>query len=276
MPITETAVRKRAEQALRKALKAVRSKVVIDKRGRVASNTDHLVSSVMTADFEADLKQGSGNETNDKFRAVHSSSALAVNCFGPFKRNLSDLQVCDFDGFTSLQFEKKCPTGLPGTPPHLDVIIERPDQIVAIESKCTEYFSRTTPKFKDSYKTSINDACRESVWFQEMKRLIQPPQVPSRLKADQLIKHAFGLITCYPHRPVTLLYLYWEPLNAVEYSLFGEHRDEIAAFAERIPGSDLIFESMTYNELWSSWGETVSEWLDKHREDLRDRYAMRI
>ena len=276
MLITETAVRQRAEQALHKALKSVRPEVVIDTKGRVASNRDQLVPSVTTADFEADLRQGSGNETNDKFRAVHSSSALAINCFGPFKRNLLDLQVCGFKGFTSLQFEKKCPIGLRGTPPHLDVIIERPDQIVAIESKCTEYLTRKTAKFEDSYKTGVKDACRQSVWFQEMQRLIQEPQVPSRLKADQLIKHAFGLIKCHFHRPVTLLYLYWEPLNAVEYSLFKEHRDEIDAFAERIAGSDLIFEAMTYNELWSSWGVTVTEWLGKHREDLRDRYAMRI
>ena len=76
-----------------------------------------------------------------------------MNCFGPFKRSLSDLQICDSDSFTSLHFEKKCPTELRGMPPNLDVMIERPDHVVAIESKCTEYLRPHTARFSASYET---------------------------------------------------------------------------------------------------------------------------
>ena len=274
-PNTE-AVRQRALLALRKALKVTSPGTDVDAQGYAASYTDNLVSSVTTADFEADLGQGSGNELFGKFRAVHSSSALAVNCFGPFKRSLSDLQICDSDSFTSLHFEKKCPTGLRGTPPNLDVMIERPDHVVAIESKCTEYLRQHTAWFSASYETKILDARRESSWFREMLRLQKEPKAYRWLDAAQLIKHALGLIYCYPDRPVTLLYLYWEPLNAVDHPLFKEHLDETAAFTEKIDGCDLTFEAMTYNDLWSSWDETAPEWLGTHLVDLRARYAVTI
>ena len=41
---------------------------------------------------------------------------------------------------------------------------------------------------------------------------------------------------CYLDRQLTLLYLYWEPLNAVDYAVFREHRRETAVFAQRIAG----------------------------------------
>ena len=80
----------------------------------------------------------------------------------------------------------------------------------------------------------------------------------------------------YHDRRVTLLYLYWEPQNAGDYPVFEEHRSETAAFAERVAGSDLAFEAMTYNDLWSSWEETAAPWLGAHLRDLRSRYAVTV
>lgn len=275
-PNTKKEVRQHALLGLRKALEAARPGIVLDVHGYSTLFTDNLVSSVTVGDFGSDLEQGSGNELSGKFRAAHSSSALAVNCFGPFKRNLSDLRVCGAEGFTSLCFEKKCPTGLHGTPPNLDVLMERADRVVAIESKCTEYLSPHTARFSMSYRTSIRDARRQSTWFREMQRLIDEPHAYSCLDAAQLIKHALGLMYCYPDRRVTLLYVYWEPLNAVDVPVFGEHRREIAEFADRIAGTDTVFEATTYDGLWQSWDETAPQWLRTHLRDLRARYAVVI
>lgn len=170
-----------------------------------------------------------------------------MNCFGPFKRNHSDLRVCGSEGFTCLRFERRGPTGLHGTPPNLDVLMERAGRVVAVESKCTEYLSPHTARFSPSYRTGIRDARRRSTWFQEMQRLIDAPRAYGCLDAVQLVKHALGLMCCYPERRMTLLYLYWEPLKAVEHRVFAEHRREIAGFADRIVGPSLALESTTYN-----------------------------
>jgi hypothetical protein len=56
---------------------------------------------------EADLTVGGGHELEKKFRAVHSSSALAINTFAPFKISLEVLTVAGKSSFKSIQFEKR-------------------------------------------------------------------------------------------------------------------------------------------------------------------------
>lgn len=43
------------------------------------------------------------------------------------------------------------------------------------------------------------------------------------LDAAQLIKHAFGLAHSRKNEPVTLVYLYWEPLDAGLSPFFAQH-----------------------------------------------------
>ena len=62
------------------------------------------------------------------------------------------------------------------------------------------------------------------------------PRAYAWLDAAQLVKHAFGLAHTFFTQPVTLLYLYWEPSNATEFPMFGEHRAEIARFAAAVEG----------------------------------------
>ena len=269
-------IRSRALSALRQTLTTASPKVLLDGRGYTSSYADNLLPSVIISDFDADLRQGSGDELTVKFRALNSSSALAVNGFGPFRRHLSDLRLCGADGMTTLHFEKKCPIGIRGTPPNLDVLVEGANSVIAIESKFTEYLTPHPAGFSPSYETGIRDERRETGWFREMLRLIEAPRTYRWLDAAQLVKHALGLLHCYPGRRSTLLYLYWEPLNAVDYPLFEEHRGDISTFAERITGPQLGFEAMTYNELWASWDDGAPQWLSTHLRDLRARYAVTV
>ena len=80
----------------------------------------------------------------------------------------------------------------------------------------------------------------------------------------------------YPDRAVTLLYLYWEPVNASDYSVFETHRREFAAFAERVAGPPLALESMTYNDLWVAWDAGAPRWLRAHLRELCERYGVEI
>ena len=79
----------RAKRALREAFCRAHPTVVLNRAGYVDVASDNLVPSVRLEDFEADVRGGAGAELKGKFRAVHSSTALAVNVFGPFRRRLA-------------------------------------------------------------------------------------------------------------------------------------------------------------------------------------------
>jgi hypothetical protein len=232
---------------------------------------------VLPDDFEADLSAGDGNELQTKFRAAHSSSGLGVNCFAPFRRQITDLTLQPGETFDALQFERKCPTGLRGGRfPNLDVMLSGPTGVVGVESKLTEYLARHSAAFSPAYAEQIRDARREQGYFREMVRLIADPDSYVWLDAAQLIKHAFGLARTFGDRPVTLLYVFWEPANPGDSPEFAAHRKEIAAFAERVEGSTPRFAAMSYPELWANWRKTAPEWLSRHLDELEARYLIRI
>ena len=269
--------RNHAKSALWEAF-ATQQPGILDERGYVCDFLDTLLPMVLPEDFEDDVAAGDGNELQTKFRAAHSSTGLAVNCFAPFRRRLNDIVLPGNPCFDTLRFERKCPTGLRGTPPNLDVLLEGPDGIVGIESKLTEYLSRHQAKFATAYEEQINDSRREQGYFAEMLRLKKQPDSYAWLDAAQLIKHAFGLTRTFSDRPVTLLYLFWEPVNPEVGPEFAAHRGEIEAFAARMVGSVPTFKAMSYPELWQSWRDSafVPEWLHRHLEDLQNRYLVQI
>ena len=274
--ISESPSRTRALQALRDALARERPDIAIDEKGYADTFRDTLLPLVSADDFEADLSAGDGNELETKFRAAHSSSALAVNCFAPFRTRITDLTMPMGSRFMDLQFERKCPTGLRGgRPPNLDVLLSGPNGVVGIESKLTEYLWKHRANFSPAYAEQIRDDRRDQGYFQEMLRLMEAPESYAWLDAAQLIKHAFGLARTFRGQPVTLLYLYWEPANPEGSANFAEHRQEIAAFADRVAGAAPPFAAMNYAELWRFWEDAEpADWLVRHLADLRSRYAV--
>lgn len=270
-----TAIRRQAITGLRNAFQQHRPDVAIDENGYVDSYTDNLLPHVAVSDFEADLTAGDGNELATKFRAVHSSSALAVNCFAPFRTRIEEL-VMPFGGpFRELQFERKCPTGLRGgKSPNLDVLLSGPNDVIGIESKLTEYLGGHRARFSPAYAAQICDERQEQGYFQEMLRLQEEPDSYVWLDAAQLIKHAFGLANTFRDRKVTLLYLYWEPSDTSCHKAFWKHRNEIERFAQRIAGSTPAFSAMSYTQLWSGWLPNQTAWLTDHVSDLSSRYMI--
>ena len=91
-----------------------------------------------------------------------------------------------------------------------------------------------------------------------------------------MVKHAFGLAHTYPGQEVTLLYLFWEPGNPDEHSVFLEHRKEIQEFTKRVEGSSPSFSALSYPELWNSWARKAPEWLGEHLQAIESRYAISI
>ncbi|MFC3613351.1 hypothetical protein ACFORG_06235 [Lutimaribacter marinistellae] len=279
-PLSKRPLKIRAVEALLHAFSRQHPDTAIDAKGYVTDFRDTLLPGVFPEDFEADLSAGDGNELNTKFGAAHSSSGLAVNCFAPFRRQMTDLKIQEHGTFDELQFEQKCSTGLRGgRAPNLDILLSGPNGIVAIESKLTEYLSAHRAKFSPAYGKQIQDTRREQGYFHEMQRLQECPGHYTRLDAAQLIKHAFGLAHNFSNnRPVTLLYLFWEPANPDVSPEFATHRDEIQEFKTRVSGSSPAFEAMSYPELWRFWRENGSTpaWLRQHLDNLQRRYLPHI
>ncbi|WP_417496530.1 PGN_0703 family putative restriction endonuclease [Maricaulis sp.] len=274
---SDRAIKPRALSALREALVLTRPGVTVDEKGYVNSFRDALLPLVSAADFETDLRAGDGNELETKFRAAHSSSALAVNCFAPFCRRITDLHTPFAEPFSKLQFERKCPTGLRGgRAPNLDALLSGPNGVVGIESKLTEYLTRHRAQFSPAYPEQIRDGRREQGYFREMLRLMDAPTSYAWLDAAQLIKHAFGLAHTFSSQPVTLLYLYWEPANTACDPIFEAHRREIAQFADRVAGATPRFAAMSYPELWAHWRKAAPGWLSGHLDELAGRYAITV
>jgi len=235
---------------------------------------DNLVRGVRLEQFERDLRQGDGGELRMKFCAVHSSAALAVNCFAPFKDRPEDLFLLGNRGAVTIQFEKQMPI-VPGRrPSNLDVWIDRGSSIVAIESKFLEYFTPKKPEFAEIYKTM--EPVSEPRWWSVCKSAWNGDA--QHLDIAQLVKHYFGLRRFQnadeqsPH--LVLLYLFWEPTNWQDFKECRQHHDALDMLAEQVAASSVEFRRMTYLKLWQEW-MAIPE-LNGHAGNLRARYEVCI
>jgi hypothetical protein len=246
-----------------------------DRRGYVNSPQDNLIAGARLDQFEADLRRGDGNELRMKFCALHSSSALAVNCFAPFKERPYDLDLIGHRGAVSLEFERQLAI-LPGRrPANLDVWVAMKGATVAIESKFLEYFTPKVPAFAPAYE-SLAPPQSETSWWRAYQAAKDGEA--QYLDRAQLIKHYFGLRRAQQDSPVsqdlTLLYLFWEPTNWAEVAECREHREQVESFATQVAGASVRFRWMTYLDLWAAWSALPE--LGGHVARLRARYELRI
>jgi hypothetical protein len=260
--------------------------VALNGQGYTSDPRQNLIEGVRFEDIERDILQGDGSELRGdgrgrppKFHAAHSSTALAVNVFGPYKRDPSGLRTPWGGPFSELYFERKCPHGIgQGKPPNLDVLLDGPGGVIGIESKCLEPIGDHKAEFKPAYDADLKGARRETAWFREIQRLTADPRAYRRLDAAQLLKHALGLAFSFTGRSTTLAYLFWEPSNAADHPLFSEHRAELVRFAAAIAGGGPDFVWMSYPELWAWWEGLADapQSLGAHICRLRERYGFAV
>jgi len=248
------------------------SEFKIDDKGYVAEPWMNLLPGITMDSFESELDDGSGSELEGKFLAVHSSSALAVNAFAIWKKDFSNLSLCGKTEFTELEFEKKCSTGLGGTPPHLDVFLENRSTVVGIESKFLETLKPKKPHFASSYNRD-NLPQIENEWWELLLEVSEGE--PQYLDVAQLIKHYLGLRNGWRgEKEIILLYLFWEPENAAHFVEFRRHREELAYFESRVRDSSVAFVGKSYPELWREW--KAIQGTKDHVRNLRRRYSLKI
>ena len=229
-----------------------------DERGYLSSYQQNLYQP-LNEQSKIAFENGSGSELGGptigpaKMSALHSSSALAVNFFDAWVGSdlVPLLEVLGLDGEASnIKFEGQYPTGLPGNPPNLDVVLElKTGLVVGIESKFTEWLnpkSTTKPPFKDKYFPT-GQGVWEKVGLIETQRLadeMQDKAITFRyLDAPQLMKHALGLAT-HHGSGFRLFYIYFD----ADGSEGVTHKKEIADFSQRL-NEELGFHACSYQDL---------------------------
>ena len=229
-----------------------------DDRGYLSDVASNLLQP-MSDQAKADFEQGSGSELQDtpsrpaKMKALHSSSALAVNVFdywtsadlSPLRRALN-LK----DEIVKLEFESQFPTGLTGNPPNLDIALELAGgHVIGIESKYSEWLSRKPPgkaPFKPKYFPPGDGLWHENglPGSQELAERMSRGEARFRyLDVPQLLKHALGLSNQLgDHFSLYYLYLDWPGEESVA------HGNEIENFRQMV-GEELGFMALTYQDL---------------------------
>jgi hypothetical protein len=239
----------------------------------------HLLSGVPVDRVAAALGAAAGQGlASGKFGSPESSSAMAVNGFGPFLETPGTLppfpSLHDLD-WPALSVDIERQMRFPwagGRHPWLDAAAETATHLIGIESKRFE-------PFRDSKLTKLSPKYSTHEWGEGMEpwcairdQLLAVPAVFLHLDAAQLVKHAFGLATEAKRRgksPV-LLYLYVEPTKGrlIPAKAFADHRSEIASFAAGLAGSTVRFSTCS----WREWLATFPQGLTDHADRLISRF----
>jgi hypothetical protein len=206
------------------------------------------------------LQAAGGNELGSgKFTSPESSSALAVNGFGPF---LADpISLPPFPCLPNLDWpatrvdverQMRFPWS-GGRHPWLDAVVETDRFLIGVESKRLEPFRDVKhAKLSDAYDRDVWGAGMEP-WCEMRDRLRANPREFRYLDAAQLVKHAYGLVTQARKigKAPILLYLFAEPTagRAISPEHFAHHRAEIDHFSRQVDGSTVRFSACS----WRDW-----------------------
>lgn len=237
---------------------------------RVRRLADLLIDGVDDAQLPVSLDRS-------RLRTPDSAAALAINTFVPWQRAPDGMPLAGYTGFQAMQFEVRCPTGLRGTPPHLDLLALREDAAVAVTVRCSEYLGRRKSPVAPSYDRLLDETPGLDAWRQHLQSLRSTPQRFALLDLGALIKYALALGRTFPDRQAVLLYLYWEPVDADMFEDFRRHRVELDALMADTEGGRIRFMAQTFGALWSTWADrSEPAWLQGHVERLRSRYSVAL
>jgi hypothetical protein len=123
-------LRLRSYAALLAGAREAHPRAEYDQKGYACRWQDNVLSGIPFAEITNDFGAGAGRELDRKLCAAHSSAALVVNTFGPWRTEPEWLCIAGLSGFRKMRFEMTFPTGLGGTPPHLDLFADGDSTVV--------------------------------------------------------------------------------------------------------------------------------------------------
>lgn len=223
-----------------------------------------LLWGLPTALIRQALDPADGNEvTRGKIFSERSSSALALNVFGPFFELANAARLPPLPGMEnagwpahSVRPEAKLPfPWTRGKRPNVDVLIESEDICIGVEAKRREPFDSKSPR-------TWQQAYFDHDWGPGMQRYCAVRDGalgPCRhLEPGQLVRHAYGLATATAGggaaagKRAVLFYLHARP-HDVSDAVLDAHLAEIERFAALVAGDDVQFLHATYDSLLTSW-----------------------
>lgn len=250
----------------------------LDASGYCLRAEDNLVATVGPGVWhrvQQHLAAGKGDELGGKFRAPYSSSALAVNTFGPLLEGVPLPGGLRIQG--KIAFEQQRSAWAGGYWPTLDLVVEDEDAPARLyaESKCTEFLRSGEAAFSEAFvkhaKQRLGKAAAETY-----ERLAHDAGSFDPLDARQLAKHFLAakraVVDSSESFKVVVLCIWWEPKDASEYPVFKKHREAIRRFAAAVPDDNVTIHGMTYRELWDYWETLGDPILARHTMILRERY----
>jgi hypothetical protein len=256
--------------ALTAALRQERARDVPAADGRIRGIGDLLIAGIRSEQLPDSIHR-------TRLRSPDSAAALAVNSFLPWRGAIGALPLAGWVGFDAVQFDVRCPTGLRGTPPHLDLLALRVEVAVAVTVRCTEYLSRRKTGIAPSYDRLVAATPGLDQWRQQLDRLRAEPRRYRHVDLGALIKFAVALGRTFPERLTALLYLFWEPLDADRFEEFGRHREELAELQEAVKDGRVTFTAISFDAMWRDWAERDTPvWVAAHVDRLRARYCVSI
>jgi hypothetical protein len=267
---SQASLAQRTGLALAEALRHQRAGDPLLTDGRIRRISDLLIDGVRHEHLPDSIDRS-------RLRSPQSAAALTINTFLPWQRAPEQLPLAGWTGFDAVQFEVRCPTGLRGTPPHLDLLALRGEVAVAVTVRCIEYLSRRKTAVAPSYDRLLAATPGLDPWRRQLEELRHEPGRHRHLDLGALVKFALALGRTFPERPTRLLYLYWEPLNASEFSEFRRHREETAELADAVGGARVTFDGESFEAIWQGWAAVnTPTWLPRHVDRLRARYSVSI
>ena len=200
--------------------------------------------------------------------------ALALNSFLPWLDHLDILQLTGVRQFLELNFDTRCPTGVRGTPPHIELVASGQAGVVGVTVRVFEYLAMRQSSLSAAYTTLAVPASL-APWAGLMRMTADDPASYRYVDVAALSKLAIGLGRIFAHRPVRLLYLFLEPMAAAAALPFAQHRAELARLVEHTSESAVPLVACSFHALWEEWcaGEAPAV-LRAVAMELRHRYAV--
>jgi hypothetical protein len=181
-----------------------------------------------------------------------SCMALAVNSFLPWVPHPRKLALCGLGEFTEIQFDGRCPTGVRGTPPHIEVLASGPMGVVGVTARVFDYLVKRRSRPSPAYG-SLELPARMAPWGELLREAGSDEPVFHHVDTLTLAKLAVGLGRIFAHRTVRLLYLFVEPAQAPAVGPFAAHRAELARLIDGTRDSGVPLTAISFQELWQAW-----------------------